>query len=366
MKQAAILAAACVSLAAILTAAPAFAQSGRESAAKLCEEQRGSAALDACERAIELMPESAPDRTKADVYLHMGIALGELNRNEEALKYLRRAADLDPENAKVWYNEGVALEALNRPSDALRAYRRAVELDPQMTNAWGNRGVTAYRTDRYDEAAKAFDTATDLDPGYFDSRPDQRKMWEISVNKKPTTLALRHEVDLRFSPQLGGIFGTGDHLNVKEFIYLMFDTGVDVQLYRRWFATVSFLYAHTKWQSFAEGGGMNIYLPTVGIKYVGMEADYPEPGETFLDKSRYWFSLGVGPGITDLSGANANTGGAFANSRTSVDFGLSGGLGVDYYFHPNVGVGLEFKVHYVAFDENYVMIGGGPHVVGRF
>ncbi|MFA4875575.1 MAG: tetratricopeptide repeat protein [bacterium] len=309
-------------------------------------------------------PGECPNPERAGLYLSQGINLGDEGRDTEALRMFKMAQACDPWDPKIRYNLGVSLETLGHQLEALDEYREAVNLDPDYTLAWGNRGVTAYNTQRYEEARDAFDKALCLDPNYFDTRPDQLKMYEKSADIAPKTVALRREVNVRFSPNIGYLINVGDQLKVDRFMYLLLDGGVDVQIWRNWFATFDFLYGHTKWNNNMQGDGMNIFGPTFGIKYVLMEYDWTRPKDTPLDKSRYWFSLSVGPYITHLSAAAASN--AFTDSTKKVDVGANLGAGFEYYFHPNVGAGLQVKLHYIGFDENYFIFTAGPCLVGRF
>ena len=68
-----------------------------------------------------------PDQ--AEEWCNKGIALGNLNRLEEALACLEEALQLRPDYAEAWYNKGVALEKLGQWKQALAAYERARELE---------------------------------------------------------------------------------------------------------------------------------------------------------------------------------------------------------------------------------------------
>jgi|GEM_PF-2296893 len=357
----------CILLILLSFSMPARAQTGWDVQSRLCQDYSRESALDACQAALTMVPDWISDEELARVYLYMGVALGELDRNDEAMQAFLKAKKLDPQNPKIFYNIGVAYDEKGKYSKALHAYRKACDLDIQMAEAWGNRGVDAYLTQRYFEARYSFDNALTIDPSYLDTRPEQRKMWAESLDMRPQTLALRREVSARISPMIAYMAPTGDDLNIKNFVYLMFDTEVDVQIYKRWFATGSFMYAHTKWEDSAQGGGMNIYAPTFGVKYAVILDDQEPLGNTsILNRSRYFFSLAVGPYITDVSAAQVPAGGYFNTARDAVDIGVNVGAGFDYYFHPNVGWGIQMKAHYVAFDENYFLISGGPHLLFRF
>ena len=97
-----------------------------------------------------------------------GVALGQLDRSEEALVCHDRAIEIDPNNerawnykgaelnskgatgggtclpacleclndAKSWYDNGVSLLALGRVAEAIECWSRALEINPHDDKAW--------------------------------------------------------------------------------------------------------------------------------------------------------------------------------------------------------------------------------------
>lgn len=53
------------------------------------------------------------------------MALAGMERYEEALDYLNRSLELDPNTAEVWIHKGNVLEALGRKGEAELAYSKA-------------------------------------------------------------------------------------------------------------------------------------------------------------------------------------------------------------------------------------------------
>lgn len=53
-----------------------------------------------------------------------------LDRNREALRWLRDAVRYQPKIAAYWFNLGIAYERLNHRSDSVTAYKRAYQLNP--------------------------------------------------------------------------------------------------------------------------------------------------------------------------------------------------------------------------------------------
>ena len=53
------------------------------------------------------------------------------NQNDQAVKYLKRAASYRFPDATAWFDLGIACQRLGRNAEAANAYRRALALDPE-------------------------------------------------------------------------------------------------------------------------------------------------------------------------------------------------------------------------------------------
>lgn len=374
---------------------------------KKCAELNGQVALDACNMAVTLMPDDFLPSESAKVFMNRGIILGELGQTEEALKSFQQAKHLEPANAKIYYNIGIAMDTLGYTSKALRNYRKSVKLYPTFAEAWGNLGSVAYNLDKYKESIKAFAKAQQFAPAYFNSRAEQREMYDYALGVKPWSTSLGREISLKITPNIGYL-GKIPKDVFKQFLYIMPEITMDVQIYEHWFATGSFLYSRTTDDIpvidlsgiglglIDTSGDMNTYGITFGVKYVLREADYAPATDSFLDRSRFWTSVSAGPYITNL-GVDVTSSvllpDTFSKSRsiTATNLGLNGGVGFDYFFRPNFSIGLQFKVHYVKFNgalststgnanddeintalnpylknQDYIILGGGPSLSWRF
>lgn len=119
-----------------------------------------------------LPPLEAAHRAKPDnvsVLLHMGNALQELQRFEEAVTSYDRALALKPDFADALNNRGNALSALKKFDDALTSFDAALALAPANAVFWYNRGNLLYKMSRYDQAIASFDRALAIDPGHADA-----------------------------------------------------------------------------------------------------------------------------------------------------------------------------------------------------
>ncbi len=349
----------------------AYSQSGCDLSANQCCQKSGQAALGACERAISCLSyEGLLPSNTSKVYMCQGITLGEMGRTEEALQALDKSIQYDPDNAKSHYNRGIVLEELGRDDEARRAYKKAVKLNPEMTLGWGNLAVSSYNIGHYRGAIKAFDTAVELDPSYFDSRPEQRELWDKAVKLRPWSVSLGREMSFRFTPNVGDFYAPDGGSDVNQFLYLLLDTEFDIQLYKKFFVTASFPYVRTTYKS-PFSGSVDIFGATLGIKYCSMEYEHQPMGKGLAENARYWVSFAVGPYVTSGNLPTSIVGSVFPGSGTNVNIGANFAIGGEYYFHkhPNWGVGIQSKTHFVNFNnlsDSYFIFSFGPSIILRF
>ncbi len=95
--------------------------------------------------------------------------LTDLKRFDEAIAQLRRAADLQPENAGVQVRLAATLIMAGDPQASEAACRRAIALAPNMAQAWSGLGMAMRALGRFDEARAHFERALALDPELSDA-----------------------------------------------------------------------------------------------------------------------------------------------------------------------------------------------------
>ncbi len=79
------------------------------------------------------------DLTAISLYhSNVGAELLRAGRHEEALTWLRKATEIDPDLGDGWVNLGVALRRAGDVDGAEKAYRRALEADPGAASAYQN------------------------------------------------------------------------------------------------------------------------------------------------------------------------------------------------------------------------------------
>lgn len=127
-----------------------------------------------------------------DPVLHFlaGVALVELDRAAEAVQELRRAVELDPDDAEFRANLALALFLGCEFVEASREASRAVECDPQLPDAHHVRALTLEREDRWDEADEHFRRAERIDPDAFPApRRISRDEFEAEVGRAAERLS---------------------------------------------------------------------------------------------------------------------------------------------------------------------------------
>jgi tetratricopeptide (TPR) repeat protein len=94
-------------------------------------------------------------------------------RRDEAIKLIDEAIRLRPDFAAALCMGAYMLGELGKPEPALRFYRRALELDASLVVAHVNAGKLLFSARRFDEALRSFEAATALapdDPDAWSSR----------------------------------------------------------------------------------------------------------------------------------------------------------------------------------------------------
>lgn len=94
-------------------------------------------------------------------------ALSKLGRDDEAMSWLKKAANNNPENYRAWYEIGL-LKAKSDPSDALSMYEKTVAIQPNFPPGQRELGLALYQTKKYADAATHLEKAAAL--GIDDAR----------------------------------------------------------------------------------------------------------------------------------------------------------------------------------------------------
>jgi predicted TPR repeat methyltransferase len=142
---------------------PRFPEAAHLLGRVLYDLQKPEEALPWLEKAALLGP------TRANALNDLGNLLQELGRPQEAEDAYRWVLELEPDNADAHGNLGTALKELGRLDEAIDAYRRAIELDSKHFGAYFNLGNLLKQEERFEEAASAYRQAVRIDPRQSDA-----------------------------------------------------------------------------------------------------------------------------------------------------------------------------------------------------
>jgi tetratricopeptide (TPR) repeat protein len=148
----------------------------------------------------------------------VGKASAELGR-EDAIEFLRRATEVEPENADAWRDLGDALLYENRLPEATKAFRQAVELRPNDVSSLVQLAHAAYAAGDPEEAIGHIRQAVERDPN---SPAARRALLEIYRAARRYDDALAAAEELAESDPGDVLAG----LDVAE-LYLQLDHPVD-------------------------------------------------------------------------------------------------------------------------------------------
>jgi Flp pilus assembly protein TadD len=140
-----------------------------------------------------------PRQSGPDAFYAAAVVQWRDRRRDEAIKLIDEALRLKPDFAAALCMGGYMLGECGKPAPALRFYRRALELDASLTVAHLNIGKLLFAERRFAEALSSFEAATALapdDPDAWSSRAGALRelgQLEESLEAARRALFLRHE-----------------------------------------------------------------------------------------------------------------------------------------------------------------------------
>lgn len=152
---------------------------------------------------------------------------------------------------------------------------------------------------------------------------------------------------------------------IRKYSFIV-DAEFAIETFEHWYPLIDIDYSRTMWRlrdaTGEDEGSIDMLGFYCGLKYVIHEHDMPNLTDDFIDHSRYWFGAGVGPAYSRVRSSVAS----YSASGTAWDLGLMAGGGFEYFFSRVFGVGVQVKMNYVNYKDNYFVIFGGPTLSGRF
>jgi tetratricopeptide (TPR) repeat protein len=152
----------------ILLLTCAIASSGQSAApqraAELLEKGLEYTKANQFDKAIEMFEQSLKIHPNPAAYNNIGVSLTSLARLEEAIRYLKKAIELNEGSARLHRNLGNAYYRAGKLSEASAEYEEALRLTPDYVTACFEFGVVLADRGLYTEAFAVLEKATRLDP----------------------------------------------------------------------------------------------------------------------------------------------------------------------------------------------------------
>jgi tetratricopeptide (TPR) repeat protein len=101
------------------------------------------------------------------IFLQLGFACKQLNQNDQAIDYYKKAIDLDPGSYTSHNGIGdVYRDNMDNMEEAMNWYKKALEINPKERKANFGMGYCLNNTGKYEEAIPYLKTAIESEPNY--------------------------------------------------------------------------------------------------------------------------------------------------------------------------------------------------------
>jgi tetratricopeptide (TPR) repeat protein len=146
--------------------------------------------------------------------------------HEQALKYLKRAHEINPDQVKVLYDIGIVLHNMGRYSEAAHWLRLTLEKDPGLADAHIYLGAVMLQQRRFDAAYHHFSRASQIRPGNPDAHFNMGVAMAAQQRLDEAITHYNHALELRpgyprAHLNLGmAFYAKGDHAAALEHIRL--------------------------------------------------------------------------------------------------------------------------------------------------
>jgi tetratricopeptide (TPR) repeat protein len=134
-----------------------------------------------------------PNSAEANHYLGRAQLL-KGNNLAEALRFLRRAAEIDQNRAEYWLYIGWAANDAGQPGTAEKALRRALELDQSLADAYWQRGILLRRQGAVRDAERDLSQALQLKPSRFEAHATLAECFEDQSRWDAATTAWKKAI----------------------------------------------------------------------------------------------------------------------------------------------------------------------------
>jgi tetratricopeptide (TPR) repeat protein len=141
-------------------------------------------------RAVEL------NKQEADYHYHLGAALAIQARHREAVDLFDQCVALKGDHAEAHLRRGLSLESLERYDDAQGAYREAIKANPRLAEAYNALGTLYFRFEQYGHAAQVLRNAVQNVPEFAQNYHDLGLVYQAQKRYEDAIAQLQRAIEL--------------------------------------------------------------------------------------------------------------------------------------------------------------------------
>jgi len=119
-------------------------------------------AYQAFDKTIKLSEEN-----KDDVALSVAFSYMNTRHYTMAIKYLKLAYKINPENLTVIHELALVYEKIDKPANSIKFYKKYLDLDPYAEHIWFSLGMVYSGLEKFNMAIEAYDYAIAISPDYI-------------------------------------------------------------------------------------------------------------------------------------------------------------------------------------------------------
>jgi tetratricopeptide (TPR) repeat protein len=112
------------------------------------------------------------------------------NEFDNALNFLNKALEIDPNFSEGWFNTGNIYKQINEFDKAVDSYVKATELNPDFTKAWFFMGCAYFDKKDYHRAIEHIEKAIKLDPNLAQDINPLIKNLKTTIDKLQEALSI--------------------------------------------------------------------------------------------------------------------------------------------------------------------------------
>ncbi|HWP92041.1 MAG TPA: tetratricopeptide repeat protein [Thermodesulfobacteriota bacterium] len=274
---------------------------------------------------LKLALEENPDSATANHIL--GLSLSRLEKYDEAITYLEKTKELDPNIRGIYLDLGTAYLKGDDLKMAESEFKEAVRQEPENGLAYYNLGYTQFQLGNFEEAITALDKAANLDPELATQARFYAGLSRYKLTDYQASIS-----DFQSARELG--LGTDFAIASEEYLDLI------SRLNKKYYGTVS---SGVQYDT-------NVVLDPDGVEIISDQS---------AARAIFYLNLGYKPYLKPDAVIGGDYTGYFSFNHDLEDFNVQSHL-FRIYGEKTVSVRKRPTAFYLEYFYNIIFVGGSP------